>query len=223
MQPTAIKTVVIAEELGLFRDGITALCESSGRYRVVAATACGEEAWKSVEALSPDLCVIDLQIPRLHSLEIAKRLAEPLSGPRPYRTRCVILTARTDRKTVIEVLRAGAQGYFLKSASGAQLRECMDQVLEGGIYVSPGVDVQSIFSPEGRTIPQDPLSALSAREYQVFSLLVEGVRAKEIAARLQLSPKTVDTYRANLMKKLDIHDVPGLVKFAIQRQIIASD
>ncbi len=221
MQPPLTRSVVLAEDLGLLRDGIAAVCESSGRYRVVAATSCGEEAWKFIVSYSPDVALIDLQTPRLHSLEIAKRLAEPLSGARQYRTRCVILTSRTDRKTVIEVLRAGSQGFFAKSGTGRQLVDCMDQVMEGGIYVSPNVNVQSIFSPEGRAA-DDPLGSLSAREYQVFSLLVEGVRAKEIAGRLQVSPKTVDTYRANLMKKLNIHDVPGLVKFAIQQQLISS-
>lgn len=222
MQPPAPRTIVIAEEPGLFRDGLVALCEASGRYSVIGSTASGEEAWKHVEKSQPDLVLIDLQVPLLHSLEIAKKLAEPISGPRAYKTRCIILATRTDRKTVLEVLKAGAQAYLLKSASGSQLRDCMDQVLEGGVYVSPGVDVQSLFSPDTKNTGDDPLGRLSAREYQVFCLLVEGVRAKEIAARLQLSPKTVDTYRANLMKKLDIHDVPGLVRFAIQRQILPS-
>jgi DNA-binding NarL/FixJ family response regulator len=222
MQPGAPRTIVIAEEAGLFRDGLLALCEGSGRYSVTAATASGEEAWKLVETLQPDLVLVDLQVPLLHSLEIAKKLAEPVSGPRTFKTRCIILTSRTDRKTVLEVLKSGAQAYLLKSASGRQLQDCLDQVMDGGVYVSPGVDVQSLFSQEGRSGGDDPLSRLSAREYQVFCLLVEGVRAKEIAARLQLSPKTVDTYRANLMKKLDIHDVAGLVRFAIQRQILPS-
>jgi DNA-binding NarL/FixJ family response regulator len=79
--------------------------------------------------------------------------------------------------------------------------------------------LNKIFGPGQKAAPDDPLEMLSAREYQVFSLLVEGIRAKEIAARLELSPKTVDTYRASLMRKLDIHDVAGLVKFAIQRDL----
>jgi DNA-binding NarL/FixJ family response regulator len=82
--------------------------------------------------------------------------------------------------------------------------------------------LDKIFSPGQRSIPDDPLEALSAREYQVFTLLVEGTRAKEIAARLDLSPKTVDTYRASLMRKLDIHDVASLVKFAIQRDLTST-
>ncbi|MGJ5814035.1 response regulator [Paludibaculum fermentans] len=220
MPAAKIRSVIIAEELALFRDGIAALCELSGRFQVVGCTSDGEQAWKLVQEKTPDAILVDLQIPQLHSLEIAKRLTEPGDSVRPPPTRCVILAMRRDRKTVLEVLRAGAQGYLLKTSTGAQLVDCLEQVIEGGIYVSPAVDVQSLFAPEKRGLVEDPISRLSAREFQVFSLLVEGVRAKEIAARLQLSPKTVDTYRSNLMKKLDIHDIPGLVKFAIQHQII---
>jgi DNA-binding NarL/FixJ family response regulator len=88
--------------------------------------------------------------------------------------------------------------------------------------VSPQLELNKIFSSNQKSSAEDPLDMLSAREYQVFSLLVEGVRAKEIAARLELSPKTVDTYRASLMRKLDIHDVAGLVKFAIQRDLTST-
>ncbi|WP_321474340.1 response regulator transcription factor [uncultured Paludibaculum sp.] len=223
MPAAKTRSVIIAEELALFRDGIAAVCELSGRLSVVGSTSDGEQAWKLVEERKPDVVLVDLQIPQLHSLEIAKRLAEAGERDQTFRprfTRCVILAMRRDRKTVLEVLRAGAQGYLLKTSTGAQLIDCVEQVIEGGIYVSPAVDVQSLFAPEKRGLIDDPIARLSAREFQVFSLLVEGVRAKEIAARLQLSPKTVDTYRSNLMKKLDIHDIPGLVKFAIQHQII---
>jgi len=221
MAPVRSRTVVVAEELALFRDALCALCEFSGRFSIAGAASNGQDAWRLVDQHRPDVLLLDLQVEQLHALEIAKRLADSPEARSSYPTRCVILTNRTDRKTVLEVLRAGAQGYFLKSGSGARLLECMEQVLEGGIYVSPAFDMQSLFAPERATAVADPLSLLSPREYQVFSMLVEGVRAKEIAARLNLSPKTVDTYRATLMKKLNIHDVPGLVRFAMQRNILA--
>ena len=99
------------------------------------------------------------------------------------------------------------------------MSDALSQFTQGGIYVSPQIEVTSLFSENAGRNEQDPLEALSSREFQVFSLLVEGVRAKEIAARLALSPKTVDTYRSSLMRKLDIHDVAGLVKFAIRRDL----
>jgi DNA-binding NarL/FixJ family response regulator len=100
------------------------------------------------------------------------------------------------------------------------MAEALSQFTQGGIYVSPQIEVMSLFGEtNGRNHADDPLESLSSREFQVFSLLVEGIRAKEIAARLSLSPKTVDTYRSSLMRKLDIHDVAGLVKYAIRRDL----
>ena len=100
------------------------------------------------------------------------------------------------------------------------MADALTQFTQGGIYVSPQIEVMSLFGDNnGRNEAADPLDSLSSREFQVFTLLVEGVRAKEIAARLNLRPKTVDTYRSSLMRKLDIHDVAGLVKFAIRRDL----
>ncbi len=215
------RSIVIAEELTLFRDALAALCESSGLYRIAGLASDGDGLWDLIERFRPGLALVDLSIPGMHSLEIAKRLVEPPDGAAgASATRCVLMAMRGDRKTVLEVLRSGAQGYLLKSCTREHLFDCIQQVLEGGVYVSPTVNLRSLFSPAASTQSDDPLAKLSSREYQVFSMLVEGVRAKEIAARLTLSPKTVDTYRANLMKKLDIHDVPGLVKFAIHRRLI---
>lgn len=135
-------------------------------------------------------------------------------------TKCILLSHASDRKSVLEALRSGAQGYLLKSDTRQHFFDCLEHVLDGGVYVSPSVNLRNLFNPSLLAPEDDPIGRLSSREYQVFSMLVDGVRAKEIAARLVLSPKTVDTYRASLMKKLDIHDVPGLVKFAIQRRLI---
>jgi DNA-binding NarL/FixJ family response regulator len=119
----------------------------------------------------------------------------------------------------LESLRNGANGFLLKSSPAAQLLEALLQIMSGGIYVSPEMELEKIFIAHRKNDASDPLESLSSREYQVFSLLIDGIRAKEIAARLDLSPKTVDTYRASLMRKLDIYDLPGLVKFAIQREL----
>lgn len=216
----AQRTVVIAEELALFRDSLAALCESSGLYRVVGTSSDGDGAWELIQRFTPGLALIDLTIPGLHCLEIAKRLTETANSLHGFSPRCILLAHRSDRKSVIEALRSGAQGYLLKTSTREHLFDCLQQVLEGGVYVSPTVNLHSLFNPDVAGQSDDPLSRLSSREFQVFSMLVEGVRAKEIAARLSLSPKTIDTYRANLMKKLDIHDVPSLVKFAIHRRLI---
>jgi DNA-binding NarL/FixJ family response regulator len=208
---------VIADEQSLFREALAALCERTGKYDVVGHCPDGEAAHAMIFSLRPQLAIVDIHLPRLFTFELISKIRQS-SVP----TRVVVLSTRADRKTVIEGLRCGASGFVMKSGPARNLLDALHQCLQGGIYLSPEIHLETIFISRQSAAPVDPLSQLSSREYQVFSLLVEGVRAKEIAARLDLSPKTVDTYRASLMRKLDIHDVAGLVKFAIGRNLIAS-
>ncbi len=207
-------SVVLADDLTLVREGLAALCSATLNYKVVGQFSEGTAALRMIEATQPDLAVLDLNLVDLFTLEIVKRVRA--AG---LKTKILVLSTRRDRKTVVEALRCGVSGFLLKSAPSTQMIEAFEQVLDGSVYVSPQLELNKIFTSNPKTAPEDPIDALSAREYQVFSFLVEGVRAKEIAARLELSPKTVDTYRASLMRKLDIHDVAGLVKFAIQRDL----
>ncbi len=210
-------SILLADDLTLVREGLAALCESQPHLRVVEQCSEGAVALRIIEAQRPDIAVLDLNLPDLYTLEIVRRVKEA-----NLPTRIVVLSTRKDRKTVVEALRCGVNAFLLKSAPSHQLLEAFGQILAGGVYVSPQLELDKIFAPGSKSMPDDPVEALSAREYQVFTFLVEGIRAKEIAARLELSPKTVDTYRASLMRKLDIHDVAGLVKFAIQRDLIST-
>ncbi|MCU1334660.1 MAG: two component transcriptional regulator, LuxR family [Bryobacterales bacterium] len=207
-------SVLLADDLTLVREGLAALCATHSQYKVIGQCAEGASALRMIERDRPDLAVLDLNLPDLFTMEIVRRVREA-----NLPTKIVVLSMRRDRKTVVEALRCGVNGFLLKSAPSSELLEALEQVLEGSIYVSPQLELNKIFSTSHKNMPDDPLDLLSAREYQVFSLLIEGVRAKEIAARLELSPKTIDTYRASLMRKLDIHDVAGLVKFAINRDL----
>ena len=207
-------SILLADDLTLVREGLAALCDAQPHYKVVGQCSQGAEVLRLIEANPPDLAVLDLNLTDLFTMEIVRRVRE--AG---YKTKILVLSTRKDRKTVVEALRCGVSGFLLKSAPAAQLLEAFEQVLDGSIYVSPQLELNRIFTSNSKSQTEDPLDSLSAREHQVFSLLVEGVRAKEIAARLELSPKTVDTYRASLMRKLDIHDVAGLVKFAIHRDL----
>jgi DNA-binding NarL/FixJ family response regulator len=210
-------SILIAEPEELVREALAAFCTASGNYRLAALAADGEEALEAARTHAPVLAVVNLDLARLHTLElISKCCAAGL------RTRFVILANRYDRKTVLESLRAGAKGFVLRSGSGREFFEALEQVQTGGVYLSPQVGASKLFLAPGLESQQDPIGHLSSREYQVFTMLVDGVRAKEIAARLELSPKTVDTYRASLMRKLDIHDVAGLVKFAVRCNLVAS-
>ena len=210
-------SVLLADDLTLVREGLAALCAAHAQYQIVGQCAEGTTALRMIESQRPDLAVLDLNLPDLFTMEIVRRVREA-----NLPTKIVVLSMRRDRKTVVEALRCGVNGFLLKSAPSSELLEALEQVLEGSIYVSPQLELNKIFSTNHKNMPDDPLDLLSAREYQVFSLLIEGVRAKEIAARLELSPKTIDTYRASLMRKLDIHDVVGLVKFAINRDLTST-
>jgi DNA-binding NarL/FixJ family response regulator len=222
-------SVLLADELTLVREGLAALCVASPnastnplagfgpRYKVVGQCSEGAVALRLIESEAPDIAVLDLNLPDLFTLEVVRRVRQT-----DVATKIVLLSTRHDRKTVVEALRCGANAFLLKSGPAHQLLDAFEQILDGGIYISPEIELNKIFASGSKASNDDPLHALSAREYQVFSLLCDGVRAKEIAARLSLSPKTVDTYRASLMRKLDIHDVAGLVKFAIQRDLISS-
>ncbi|MBV9302890.1 MAG: response regulator transcription factor [Acidobacteriaceae bacterium] len=212
---TAPVEILLADELTLVREGLAALCNSIPGFRVIAQAGSAASALAEIERLEPAVALLDLGLSDLAATELIRRVRE-----QGLRTRCAVLSTRKDRKTVLEVLRAGACGFLLKSSSPQQMAEALAQFTQGGIYVSPQIEVMSLFDDAGaRNRTSDPIETLSTREFQVFSLLVEGVRAKEIAARLSLSPKTVDTYRSSLMRKLDIHDVAGLVKFAIKRDL----
>jgi DNA-binding NarL/FixJ family response regulator len=209
-------SIIIADEMQLLREALASLCERTHRYRVVGQCGDGEAALGLVREHQPALAVLDLGLPRLHTMELIAKVRQ--TG---IETRFIVLSTRSDRKTVLEGLRCGANAFVLKNGPAAHFFEAMAQALQGGVYLSPEIRLEQVFG--ARPAEQaDPLSHLSSREHQVFSLLVEGIRAKEIAARLDLSPKTVDTYRASLMRKLDLHDVASLVKYAIGRNLIAT-
>jgi DNA-binding NarL/FixJ family response regulator len=210
-------TVLVAEELMLVREGLVRLCEATPGYTVVAQCSDGAKALQLIRERQPDIAVLDFNLPELFTLEVVRRLR--IQGSQ---TRILVISTRRDRKTVLEALRCGASGYILKSGPASQFTEAFRLLEQGGVYVSPLLETNKIFNTPQKRVSGDPIENLSAREYQVFSLLIDGIRAKEIAARLDLSPKTVDTYRASLMRKLDIHDVAGLVKFAIQREFTTS-
>ncbi len=210
-------SILLAHPLTLVREGLAALCQAQPQYCVVDQCSDGATALRLIESGRPDIAVLDANLSDLFTLEIVRRLRKA-----EISTRIVVLSAHQDRKTVVEVLRSGVNAFLHKSDSGDQFVEALDRTLDGGIYISPSLDLNKIFSPRQVTATEDPFAALSPREHQVFSLLVEGTRAKEIGARLGLNPKTIDTYRVNLMRKLDIHDVAGLVRFAIRRELSSS-
>lgn len=207
-------SLLVAEELGLLREGICALCESRPWLHLIAQCATGPEALEAIQRWSPRLAILADDLPDMPAVEILRALRQDGNG-----THVVVLAANTERKAIAEVLRRGAHAVVLKNSPGRELMEALEAVLAGRVFLSPALELDTLTCPEPVT-GLDPLALLSQREFQVFSLLVQGVRAKVIAGQMALSPKTVDTYRSSLMRKLDIHDVAGLVKFAIHCKLI---
>lgn len=208
--------VVLADEMTLVREGFANICESAPNCEVVGQASDGHKALQLLMELRPDVAFLDWQVPGMFALEVIKH-AKSAGLP----TRFGIVSARAERKTVLEALRGGAMAFVLKSGPSGQIHDAIAHMMAGEVYMSPLIDASEIQqAQEKKQQANDPFETLSPREFQVFTMLVDGVRAKEIAARLGLSPKTVDTYRSSLMEKLEIYDVAGLVKFAISRSMV---
>src|ERR1039457_6427194 len=213
MQELAATTVVLADDHAIVREGIAALCTANG-MRVLGQVSDGAAAIEMITALNPDFAILDLHMPGVTGVEAIRRLRAAGST-----VKLMILSISREESTVMEALRAGADAYLLKDGPGRHLLDAINFVRDGGVYVSPMLRGAGLFARAGKSRPEEPLATLSPRELEVFSYLVNGLRAKDIADLLQISPKTVDTYRASLMRKLNVHDLVGLVKFAIERNL----
>ncbi|HWC97302.1 MAG TPA: response regulator transcription factor, partial [Candidatus Sulfopaludibacter sp.] len=193
-----------------------ALCASNG-MDVVGQCSDGSAAFEMISSLSPDFAILDLHMPLMTGAETIRRLRAV-----GCTAKLMILSISREESTVMEALRAGADAYLLKDGPGRHLLDAISFVRDGGVYVSPLLRGAGLFTRVDQRPVEDPLACLSPREMEVFSYLVNGLRAKDIAELLDISPKTVDTYRASLMRKLNVHDLVGLVKFAIERNLTST-
>jgi len=166
----------------------------------------------------PDVVLMDLSMPELNGADAARAILE-----RDPKCRVIVLSMYSDREYVRRALKAGAAGYVVKRSAAKEVVEAIRAVFGGGRYLSPRVADVVIDDYADDDKAADPLARLSAREREVLQLLAEGRTGAEIAQRLSLSQKTVETYRARLVEKLGIRDVAGLVRFAIQRGLVSLD
>jgi DNA-binding NarL/FixJ family response regulator len=201
------------DDHAIVREGIAALCAASG-MRILGQCSEGTAAVEMIAALQPDFAILDLNMPGISGIEVIRRLRA--SG---CAAKLLILSITREEATVVEALRAGADAYLLKDGPSRHLLDAISFVRDGGVYVSPLLRGAGLFTGAQSAPAENPLASLSPRETEVFSYLVSGLRAKDIADLLEISPKTVDTYRASLMRKLNVHDLVGLVKFAIERNL----
>jgi DNA-binding NarL/FixJ family response regulator len=204
-------TVVLADDHAIVREGFAALCAAQG-MQVLGQCADGRGALEMVLTLQPDFAILDLHMPGMDGAEVVRQLRT-----RGCPAKLIILSISREEDTVRKALRAGADAYLLKDGPARHLQDAVSFVRDGGVYVSPLLRGAGLFTQSQEKPVEDPLASLSPRELEVFHQLVNGLRAKDIAKLLDISPKTVDTYRASLFRKLNVHDLVGLVKFAIDR------
>ncbi len=204
--------VLLADDHALVRSGIRLVLETFADVQVVAETRDGRTALDLIGKLRPDVALLDISMPDLNGMETAARIRS-----RFPQTRVVILSVHAGEEYVAQSLRAGASGYLLKDATPAELEFALRAVARGETYLSPrisGVVVgKYLRSSESAATPLD---AITPRQREILQLIAEGASTKQIAARLEVSVKTVETHRSLLMERLGIHDIAGLVRFAVR-------
>jgi DNA-binding NarL/FixJ family response regulator len=212
-------TIVLADDHPIVRQGMRGLLESEPGFVVVGEAGDGREAVELVERLQPDVAILDLMMPELNGLEVARR-ALRLSA----RTRVVILSMYSDEPHVLEALRAGAMAYVLKGTSTETLIFALREAMAGRRYLSPPLSdraVEVYLAQIGTAArPTDRYELLTAREREVLELVARGASYAEIADKLTISPRTAETHRTNLMRKLDLKTTADITLYAVQRGLI---
>jgi DNA-binding NarL/FixJ family response regulator len=204
--------VLVVDDHAVVSEGLRHLIDAQDDIHVIGLAADGREAVKKANELRPDVVIMDVAMPDLNGIESTRLICDRLE-----RTRVVILSMHSGQEQVLRALRAGARGYVLKKSAGNEVVDAIRAVHRGDRYLSKEL-VESAIADSLLDHPAaDSLAALSSRERQVLQLVVEGKSNAAIARTLSLSQKTVETYRSRLMQKLQIENVPDLVKFAIKQ------
>lgn len=205
--------LLLADDHRMFREGLRALIEKHKDIKVVGEAANGREAVRLARDLKPTVVVMDVSMPDLGGVEATRRILK-----RSPKVKVIALSMHSDRRFVVEMLRAGAQGYLLKDCAYDELVRAIRTVAGGRAYLSPRIAGVVLEDCVRSTAPEAeaPAPALTAREREVLQLLAEGHGTKQIARRLHVSTKTIDTHRHNIMNRLDIHSVAELTKYAVR-------
>ena len=212
--------VLLADDHPVVRGGMRNFLERETDFSVIGEAEDGLQAVQLAEKLLPDVLILDMMMPHLNGLEVLRQLTKRLAN-----TRVIILSMQSADPYVTQALKAGAAGYVLKDSAPDELVKAIRQVLNGQRYLSPQLNERLInqFIQKVDSGSLDPLTLLTDREREVLQMTVEGLTSVEIGEHLSLSPRTVETHRQNLMKKLDIENQVDLVRFAIKHGIIPLD
>jgi DNA-binding NarL/FixJ family response regulator len=208
--------VVLADDHALVRAGIRALLERIDKVEVVGEAGDGQQALKLIEQLEPDVVLLDLTMPGLSGFEVLKETSERFPN-----VNMIVLSVHDSEEYAFHALRSGAVGYLPKSAASTELEEAIERVLRGETYLSPSIAPEASLE-FSRAISEAP-AELTPRQMEVLTLIAHGSSTREVARSLNIAVKTVETHRAQLMERLNIHDVAGLVRYAIKKGLVNID
>lgn len=206
--------LLLVEDYALIRAGMCALMESLPNVKVIASAKNGREALTLLETHRPDIVMMDLELPQINGRDATATISKEYPS-----IRVVILSMHTDQQSVVEALQAGASGYLPKSASNEELQQAIEVVMQGQTYISPTVShhLANYIRQDNPTSKQSPLTA---RQEEILKLISNGRSTKEIAQELNISIKTAEAHRANIMERLDIRDIAGLVRYALKTGLV---
>jgi DNA-binding NarL/FixJ family response regulator len=210
--------ILLADDHALVRAGIRSLLEKIPNVEVVGEASTGRQALEMVKTRLPNLVFMDIAMAELAGLEVLPRITKDFPG-----VRVIILSAHANEEYVIRALRSGAAGYMLKDAATAELELAITSVSEDKTYLSPSISRPVIDSYLERVGgPLSPLEQLTPRQREILQLIAEGKNTKDIASDLDISVKTIESHRLQLMERLNIHDIPGLVRYAIRSGLVSA-
>jgi len=210
--------LLLADDHTLVRQGLRKVLESHREWEVVAEASDGREAVRLAEEHKPDVAVIDVAMPVLNGIETTRQIVKRVPG-----TRVLVLSMHADEAYVTQILKAGAAGYILKDSADVDLLQAVSAVSQGKSFFSPAIAKVMLDDYVRRLAEKgivDRYDSLSDREREIFQLVAEGRTNKEIAAMLSVSPSTVETHRAHIMEKLDLHSAAEIVLYAVRRGVI---
>lgn len=209
--------IVIAEDHKIVRQGFKAILNAAANMSVAAETGDGSEAVRLVEDLEPEILIVDLSLPGLDGIEVTRQVRQRVPA-----TRVIVLSMHADDGYVVAALRSGAWGYVLKEAGAEELLTAVEKVMDGRQYLSRALPAEEIrrLIDKPSTKANDRYDTLSAREREVLQLIAEGYTSPEIAEKIFISPRTVDTHRSNIIAKLGLRSVSDLIRFAVERGLI---
>ncbi len=205
--------IILADDHPIVREGIRARLSSQSNIKIVAEAENGKEAVRLVQELSPALILMDINMPEMNGLEATKAISRVAPA-----TKVLVLSMHQDREYVVEIMRSGARGYVLKNSPPNELIRAIESVHSGQAFFSPAIStvlLQELSRPE-----KSAATELSEREREVLGLVASGLSNKEIADKLGVGVRTIETHRERLMRKLDIHSIAGLTKFAITHGLL---